>query len=61
MNAGQVPAPKLVESIPSVSGTVKLPKLVQRRSSFLAGVITGGALIVIDVAGIAYYFAAVAS
>lgn len=51
-------APKLVESIPAVSGTLKLPKLVKSRASFLAGVITGAGLIVLDVAGIVYYFAA---
>lgn len=42
MNAGQEPAPKLVESIPPVSGTVKLPKLVQSRASFIANMVVAG-------------------
>ena len=51
-------SPKLVESIPAVTAPVKLPRLVPRRGQFLANVITGAGLIVLDVAGIVYYFAA---
>lgn len=40
-------APKLVESIPSVSGPVKLPRLVPSRARFLAGVISGGVLLAV--------------
>lgn len=49
-------APKLVESIPAVTAPVKLPRLVPRRGRFLAGVITGAALLVLDVGGIVFYF-----
>jgi hypothetical protein len=49
-------APKYAESIPAVTAPVKLPRLVKRRASFLANVISGGVLIMIDVAGIVYYF-----
>lgn len=43
-------APKLAESIPAVTAPVKLPKLVPGRARYLAGVITGGALLVLSVA-----------
>ena len=49
-------APKLVESIPAVTAPVRLPRIAPRRGRFLAGVITGAALLVLDVAGIAFYF-----
>lgn len=45
-------APKLVESVPVVSAPVVLPELGPRmtRGQFLAGVITGGVLLVGSVA-----------
>jgi hypothetical protein len=45
-----VSAPKLVESVPVVSAPVVLPELGPRmtRGQFLAGVITGGVLLVLS-------------
>ena len=40
-------APKLVESIPTVTAPVRLSEVRERRARFLANVITGGALLVI--------------
>ena len=45
-----MPAPKLTESIPTANRPVVLPKLSRQR--FLAGIITGGVLLVLDVAGL---------
>lgn len=38
-------APKYAESIPAATRPVKLPSLVPGRAQYLAGVITGGALL----------------
>lgn len=40
-------APKLVESIPTVSTPVLLSELRERRRRYLAGVITGGVLLAV--------------
>lgn len=42
-------APKLTESIPTVTAPVRLPKLVRRRGWFLVNVITGGVLLALSV------------
>lgn len=55
---GEKAVPKLAESIPAVTAPVKMPRLVPGRASYLAGVITGCALIVLCVGGIVFYFAA---
>jgi len=44
-----VNAPKYAESIPAVTRPVKLPNLVPGRAQYLAGVITGGVLLVLSV------------
>lgn len=48
------PAAKYAESIPAVTAPVKLPTLAPRRAGYVANVVTGAALIVICVAGLAY-------
>lgn len=48
------PAVKYAESIPAVTAPVKLPTLVPRRAGYVANVVTGGALIVLCVAGLAF-------
>lgn len=42
-------APRYAESIPAVTAPVKLPRLVPGLASYRAGVITGGALLVLCV------------
>lgn len=48
------PAAKYAESIPAVTAPVKLPRLAPRRAGYVANVITGAALIVLCVAGLAF-------
>lgn len=48
------PAAKYAESIPAVTAPVKMPRLAPRRAGYVANVVTGGALIVLCVAGLAY-------
>lgn len=53
-------APEQPESIPAVVVPVALPELVPARGIFLAGVITGGALLVLDLGLLVFYAVAVA-
>lgn len=43
-------APRYAESIPARNRPEKLPRLVPGRASYVAGVVTGGALIVLCLA-----------
>ncbi len=52
-------APKLVESIPSTSRPVDMPKL--SREKYLAGLIAGGVIATLDIAGLIFYSVAVGS
>lgn len=48
------PAAKYAESIPAVTAPVKLPRLAPRRAGYVANVVTGAALIVFCVVGLAF-------
>lgn len=54
-------APKQVESIPTVTAPVDVPDLAPGRRGYLAGVITGGALLALNVGLLVFYAVAVAS
>lgn len=49
MSVGEVDAPRYAESIPAVTAPVRMPNLVPGRASYVAGLITGGALLVVTV------------